>query len=59
MFHVAIPMLVSTNWMSAKPATSPTQWESIRIPLTILVVDDHALNRMLASATIRKHFPDC
>ncbi len=58
-FHVDIPMVESSDKISAKPASSPTHLQSPQKPLTILVVDDHALNRMVASATIRKHFPDC
>lgn len=58
-FHVVIPMVESRDKITAKPASSPTHLESPQKPLTILVVDDHALNRMVASSTIRKHFPDC
>lgn len=58
-FNVEIPMVDLSDQMLAAPTDSQTQIELRKSPLIILVVDDHALNRMVASATIRKHFPDC
>lgn len=58
-FHVAIP-LTETSPINALPvAPSKPAPETSPLPMRILVVDDHAMNRMVACATIRKHLPDC
>ncbi len=58
-FHVTLP-LTETSPVKPSPAlqSKPTA-EPTTLPLRILVVDDHTMNRMVASATIRKHLPDC
>lgn len=56
--HIKIPFIVES------PASRNIDSENIFIhpkikPLRILVVDDHAMNRMLATATIRQKIPRC
>lgn len=58
-FHVEIPMVEYSDLMITQTAEPPSHFESPRTPQSILVVDDHALNRMVACATIRNHFPNC
>ncbi len=61
-FHVEIPVTESSESSESKttkPVALSSLLKSPQKPLTILVVDDHALNRMVASATIRQQFPDC
>jgi signal transduction histidine kinase/CheY-like chemotaxis protein len=60
-FHVSIPMsAINPVAAFAGPQTKAAAAAAAALmPLRILVVDDHAMNRMVASATIRKHLPDC
>ncbi len=58
-FSVTIPVTES-NQAKLRPAIQLQDQEApLPLPLRILVVDDHAMNRMVASATIRKHLPNC
>lgn len=58
-FHVRIPLSATNPVTSSPPPPILTAAEPSPIRLRILVVDDHAMNRMVASATIRKHLPEC
>lgn len=57
-FCVSIPM-TAINTVTAFTDHQSQELTATPMPLRILVVDDHAMNRMVASATIRKHLPDC
>lgn len=58
-FHVSIPLSATNPVTSSTPLPTLTAAELCPMPLRILVVDDHPMNRMVASATIRKHLPEC
>lgn len=58
-FHVSIPVTKTNPAIPVPLPQHPTVDEPSTHPMRILVVDDHAMNRMVASATIRKHLPDC
>lgn len=58
-FHVRIPLSAASPVTSSPPLPTLTAAKTSPTPLRILVVDDHAMNRMVASATIRKHLPEC
>jgi signal transduction histidine kinase/CheY-like chemotaxis protein len=57
-FKVSIPVAESSQ-TSSTPIQEQTSLGSTPMSMRILVVDDHALNRLVASATIRKHLPEC
>ncbi|MFM7002187.1 MAG: ATP-binding protein [Limnohabitans sp.] len=57
-FKVTIPMKQASQARTTTETTRPTALASKPRTQRILVVDDHAMNRMVASATIHKHLPD-
>lgn len=57
-FRVSLPMLRTPQTQATAVQQPQTASESVARPLRILVVDDHAMNRMVACATIRSHLPD-
>lgn len=58
-FIVSIPMFKAEK-AQLTPALGPLEKPKTQpLPTRILVVDDHAMNRMVAAATIRKNLPEC
>lgn len=58
-FIVSIPMFKAEK-AQFTPALGPLEKPKTQpLPTRILVVDDHAMNRMVAAATIRKNLPEC
>lgn len=58
-FLVSIPVTKSKQAQATPELQIQDKTIPLPHPLRILVVDDHAMNRMVACATIRKHLPDC
>ncbi len=62
-FRVQLPMREALAHEHAPATASATpqataEATAVRYPLRILVVDDHAMNRMVATATLRKAMPE-